>query len=309
MLYSAHMAAILVVEDDQAIAQMIKLILGKHGHDLRHVMNGEEALEALSGWLPDLLISDVMMPGLDGFALIKQLKAQPETADLPIIFVTALSQVEQISQGLNLGAVDYLPKPFRAMELEARVNAALRLKFLQDDLKRANHELTELTLVDSLTGLKNHRFVTEYLSQNLLHSARYGEPLSVLMVDIDYFKRVNDSYGHVPAGNEVLQELANVLRAQTRQSDVVCRFGGEEFLIICTNTPRSSVVTLAERIRVAVSIARFPHLAETENLTVSIGAATYEPKRDRDANAILSRVDSALYEAKNEGRNRVCVAP
>jgi two-component system cell cycle response regulator len=303
------MAAILVVEDDQAIAQMIKLILGKHGHDLRHVMNGEDALAALANWQPDLIISDVMMPGLDGFALIKQLKTQPETADIPTIFVTALSQVEQISQGLNLGAVDYLPKPFRAMELEARVNAALRLKFLQDDLRRANNELTELTLVDSLTGLKNHRFVSEYLAQNLLHSARYGEPFSVLMIDIDYFKRINDTYGHVPAGNDVLQELANVLRNQTRQSDVVCRFGGEEFLIICTNTPRSAVVTLAERIRAAVSINRFPHLAAEENLTVSIGAATYEPKRDRDANTLLNRVDSALYEAKNDGRDRVCVAP
>lgn len=303
------MAGILVVEDDQAIAQMIKLILGKHGHDLRHTMNGEDALATLTNWQPDLIISDVMMPGLDGFALIKQLKNQPETSDIPIIFVTALSQVEQISQGLNLGAVDYLPKPFRAMELEARVNAALRLKFLQDDLRRANTELTELTLVDSLTGLKNHRFVTEYLTQNLLHSSRYGEPLSVLMIDIDHFKHVNDTYGHVPAGNDVLQELAHVLRVQTRQSDVVCRFGGEEFLIICTNTPRSSVVTLAERIRAAVSVNRFPHLAEDEFLTVSVGAATYEPKRDRDANALLNRVDSALYEAKNEGRNRVCIAP
>jgi diguanylate cyclase (GGDEF)-like protein len=303
------MAAILVVEDDQAIAQMIKLILGKHGHDLRHVLGGEEALAALIDWQPDLIISDVMMPGLDGFALIKQLKTQPETADIPIIFVTALSQVEQVSQGLNLGAVDYLPKPFRAMELEARVNAALRLKFLQDDLRRANNELTELTLVDSLTGLKNHRFVTEYLTQNLLHSARYGESLSMLMIDIDHFKRVNDTYGHVPAGNDVLQDLARVLRLQTRQSDVVCRFGGEEFLIICPNTPRSSAVTLAERIRVAVSVNKFPHIAEDESLTVSIGAATYESKRDRDANALLSRVDSALYEAKNEGRNRVCIAP
>jgi two-component system, cell cycle response regulator len=303
------MAAILVVEDDQAIAQMIRLILGKHGHDLRHVPSGMEALEILKSWQPDLIISDVMMPGLDGFALIKYLKGLPNLADIPIIFVTALSQVEQISQGLNLGAVDYLSKPFRAMELEARVNAALRLKFLQDDLRRANTELTELTLVDSLTGLKNHRFVTEYLTQNLLHSARYGEALSVLMIDIDYFKRVNDTYGHIPAGNEVLQDLAVVLRNQTRLSDVVCRFGGEEFLIICPNTPRSSVLTLAERIRAAVNEHRFPHLAPEEFLTVSIGSATYEPKRDRDANSLLNRVDSALYEAKNEGRNRVCVAP
>ncbi|HEY4720368.1 MAG TPA: diguanylate cyclase [Anaerolineae bacterium] len=302
------MAAILVVEDDLAIAQMIKLILGKHGHDLRHVMNGEEALETLTTWRPDLIISDVMMPGLDGFALIKYLKGQPELADIPIIFVTALSQVEQISHGLNMGAVDYLPKPFRAMELEARVNNALRLKFLQDDLRRANTELTELTLVDSLTGLKNHRYVSEYLEQNLLHSQRYGEPLSLLMVDIDHFKKVNDTYGHVPAGNDVLQELAKVLRAQTRQSDVVCRFGGEEFLIICANTPRSAANTLGERIRHAVNKHAFPHLID-ETLTVSVGVATFEPKRDRDASALLSRVDSALYLAKNEGRNKVCVAP
>jgi len=267
------MAAILVVEDDLAIAQMVKLILGKHGHELRHVMNGEEALEMLLTWRPDLIISDVMMPGLDGFALIKRLKEYPDLADIPIIFVTALSQVEQVSQGLNMGAVDYLPKPFRAMELEARVNNALRLKFLQDNLRRANTELAELTLVDSLTGLKNHRYVNEYLEQNLLHSARYGEPLSVLMVDIDFFKRINDTYGHVPAGNEVLQDLAKVLRAQTRQSDVVCRFGGEEFLVICPTTPRSAASTLAERIRAAVSEHKFPHLV-SETLTVSVGVET-----------------------------------
>jgi len=142
------------------------------------------------------------MPGLDGFGLAERLQEEPSTRHIPIIFVTALSQIEHLSHGLNLGAVDYLTKPFRGLELEARVNTALRLKFLQDDLRQANTELTELTLVDSLTGLKNHRFVTEYLEQTLLQAARYNEAVSAMMIDLDFFKRVNDSYGH-PAGNEV----------------------------------------------------------------------------------------------------------
>ena len=302
------MASILVVEDDEAIAQMMKLILGKHGHLLRHVINGKEALELVPEWPPDLIISDVMMPGLDGFGLAERLQEEPSTRHIPIIFVTALSQIEHLSHGLNLGAVDYLTKPFRGLELEARVNTALRLKFLQDDLRQANTELTELTLVDSLTGLKNHRFVTEYLEQTLLQAARYNEAVSAMMIDLDFFKRVNDSYGH-PAGNEVLKELAGILRNKARQADSVCRFGGEEFLIICPSTPRVSANRLADRIRVAVAQYTFPVLPDSHSLTVSIGVATYDPKRDRDANAFISRVDSALYLAKNEGRNAVREAP
>jgi len=167
------MASILVVEDDQAIAQMIKLILGKHNHHLRHVTNGEEALQFVNESTPDLIISDVMMPGLNGFGLAEQLQKANETRSIPIIFVTALSQIEYVSHGLNLGAVDYLTKPFRAMELEARVNAALRLKFAQDDLRKANAQLNELALIDSLTNLHNFRYASEFLGQALSHAARY----------------------------------------------------------------------------------------------------------------------------------------
>lgn len=296
------MASILVVEDDQAIAQMIRLILTKQGHVLRHVASGEQAMGVLGQWLPDLIISDIMMPGMDGFAMAELLQKNAVTRNVPIIFVTAMSQLENLNHGLNLGAVDYITKPFRALELEARVRSALRLKFMQDDLRRANEELTELSLVDSLTELRNPRYVNEYLSQALPHAARYGEPVSALMIDIDYFKKVNDTFGHL-VGNDVLKELAIILRAQARQADAVCRYGGEEFLIVCPNTQLKAVHALAERIRAAVSDSQFPGVPH--HLTVSVGIATYDPKRDRDAGAFLSRVDSALYLAKNEGRNTV----
>lgn len=301
------MADILVVEDDQAIAQMIKLILTKHGHHVHQAGTGEEALTYLEASRPDLIISDVMMPGLDGFGLAQRLQEDNKTREIPIIFVTALTQVEQISHGLNLGAVDYLTKPFRALELEARVNTALRVKFLQDDLRRANAELTDLTLEDSLTGLKNHRYVNEYLDRALQQAARYEEALSLLMIDIDYFKRVNDTFGH-PVGNEVLQELAEVLLSQARLADSVCRFGGEEFLIVCPNTSLTAANTLAERIRAHVATRVFAALPDNM-ITVSIGVAMYDPKRDRDVNALLTRADSALYLAKNEGRNVVRLSP
>jgi len=296
------MASILVVEDDQAIAQMIRLILTKQGHVLRHVASGEQALQVLTQWLPDLIISDIMMPGMDGFAMAELLQKNAATRNVPIIFVTAMSQLENLNHGLNLGAVDYITKPFRALELEARVRSALRLKFMQDDLRRANDELTELSLVDSLTELRNPRYVTEYLSQALPHAARYGEAVSALMIDIDYFKKVNDTYGHL-VGNDVLKELAIILRAQARQADAVCRYGGEEFLIVCPNTQLKAAHALAERIRAAVSDFQFPGVPH--RLTVSVGIAAYDPKRDRDSSAFLSRVDSALYLAKNEGRNAV----
>lgn len=300
------MASILVVEDDQAIAQMIKLILSKQGHSLRHVVDGRQALSVILEWLPDLIISDVMMPGMDGFAMAEQLQKSELTKSIPIVFVTAMSQTENLSHGLNLGAVDYITKPFRALELEARVRSALRLKTAQDDLRRANAELTDLAMIDSLTELKNPRFVNEYLAQALPHSARYGEPLSILMIDLDHFKKVNDTHGHL-VGNDVLKELANILRTQARQADAVCRYGGEEFLVISPNTSLSAASLLGERLRSTVSCYNFPGVPWT--VTVSIGIATYEPKRDRDANALIARADSALYLAKNEGRNVVREAP
>ncbi len=300
------MASILVVEDDQAIAQMIKLILSKQGHSLRHVVDGRQALSVILERQPDLIISDVMMPGMDGFAMAEQLQKSDLTKSIPIVFVTAMSQTENLSHGLNLGAVDYITKPFRALELEARVRSALRLKNMQDDLRRANAELTDLAMVDSLTELKNPRFVNEYLAQVLPNSARYGEPLSLLMIDLDHFKKVNDTYGHL-VGNDVLKELAGILRLQARQADAVCRYGGEEFLLICPNTPIAAASSLAERLRVAVSCFDFPGVPWP--ITVSIGIATYEAKRDRDSNALIARADSALYLAKNEGRNTIREAP
>jgi diguanylate cyclase (GGDEF)-like protein len=148
--------------------------------------------------------------------------------------------------------------------------------------------------------------VNEYLAQALPHSARYGEPLSILMIDLDHFKKVNDTHGHL-VGNDVLKELANILRTQARQADAVCRYGGEEFLVISPNTSLSAASLLGERLRATVSCYNFPGVPWT--ITVSIGIATYEPKRDRDANALIARADSALYLAKNEGRNVVREAP
>jgi len=301
----ATMASILIVEDDQAIAQMIKLILGKHNHQLRHVSNGEEALQIINDPPPDLIISDVMMPGLNGFGLAEQLQKANETRSIPIIFVTALSQIEYVSHGLNLGAVDYLTKPFRALELEARVNAALRLKFAQDDLRKANVQLNELALIDSLTDLHNFRYASEFLGQALPHASRYHEPLSAMMIDLDYFKKVNDTYGHL-TGNEILKELAAILKAQARQADVVCRYGGEEFLIICPKNSKENSAAMAERIRNTVGAHKFPHIGWP--LTVSLGVGTYDPQRDTNVEAFIARVDAALYQAKNSGRNRVCEA-
>jgi diguanylate cyclase (GGDEF)-like protein len=299
------MGSILIVEDDQAIAQMLKLILTKQGHELRHATNGEEALKLITQVAPDLIISDVMMPGLNGFDLAKQLQQSETTKTVPIIFVTALSQIEYVRDGLELGAVDYLTKPFRAMELEARVNTALRLKFAQDDLRKANAELTELALVDSLTNLRNMRYANEFIGQTLPHATRYHEPLSAIMLDLDFFKKVNDTYGHL-VGNEVLQTLAKILKAQSRQSDVACRYGGEEFIIFCPNSSKEHSLALAERVRRTVAETKFPQV--DWSLTVSLGVATYDPQRDTGLESLIARADEALYRAKHSGRNCVCEA-
>lgn len=298
---------VLIVEDDPTIGHIIRALLEKRDIQVAVADGGEQGLLEAQTNPPDLIIMDVLMPDMDGFTAARRLQEDERTWHIPIIFVTALGHTDQIIKGLDLGAVDYITKPFRGAELVARINAALRLKSIQDGLRQANAELASLALVDSMTGLHNHRYIMEMLSQALHHAARYGEALTALMLDLDHFKQVNDTYGH-HQGDLVLRELAGVLRRSVRASDDVGRYGGEEFVVVCPSTDQSAGLQLAERIRQTVQAHPFSGPEGRLSITVSLGCATYDQARDASGEALLKRADAALYRAKRDGRNCVRVS-
>jgi len=265
----------------------------------------------------------VVMPGMDGMAVLEFIKSSLGPGFVPVIFLTAQGEVRDRVHGLNLGADDYIAKPFEADELLARVRAHIRIKRLQDALAdhnaalvSANHEkatllsaleaknvqLAEMANTDPLTGVANRGHIEECLATEVARACRFGSILSVGMVDIDHFKRINDGFGH-PFGDRVIREVARVLAETVRQVDKVGRYGGEEFLVVLPGTDLVGAGVLAERIRAAVAALTFE--PEGSRATLSVGVAQWNAEAD-SWEGLVSRADQALYQAKEEGRNRVC---
>jgi diguanylate cyclase (GGDEF)-like protein len=316
---------IVVVDDSLTVRMMLKSHLEGAGYRVDVFADGESACDALGSVrpLPDLVLLDVIMPGMDGMAVLSFIKDTLRTGFVPVIFLTAQGEVRDRVHGLNLGADDYIAKPFEADELLARVRAHIRIKRLQDtladqnavlvktnqekatllsQLEAKNVQLAEMANTDPLTGVSNRGHIEECLANEVARATRFGTTLSVGMVDIDHFKRVNDSFGH-PFGDRVIREVARVLSETVRQVDMVGRYGGEEFLVVMPGTGLEGAGVLAERIRAAV--AALTHEPEGHCATLSVGVAQWE----RDAanwEGLVSRADQALYQAKEEGRNRVC---
>ncbi len=299
------MAKILVAEDDRDAAVLMQLVLKKAGHQVRLVGSGRAVLDACAEESPDLLLLDVAMPELDGYEVARRLKERAETRDVPLVFVTGSSETRSKVAGLTVGANDYITKPFHRDELLARVAVALRIKQQTDDLKAANAQLAALSLLDSLTNLYNRRHLDQRLEEEVARANRYGGPLTCLMLDIDRFKSVNDRYGH-QEGDAVLRMVANVLRQATRISDVVGRYGGEEFTILAPETDLAAGAVLAERIRSSVAAQEVLLDGEKVRVTISIGLAQHV-RRDTGAD-LIAAADGALYAAKAAGRDRVVIA-
>ena len=305
---------ILVVDDLPDNVEILRARLASRGYEIATASNGEEALAAVKNDPPHLILCDVMMPGIDGYEVSRRIKhdfASGALPFIPIILVTALSQTEDIVQGLNVGADDYIAKPYNFQELEARVRAMLRIKRLQDELDQKNRELEvankrlrKLSITDGLTELFNHRHVHQLLHEEFERSSRSGEPAAVAMLDLDRFKQINDTYGH-PTGDVILYETARILRETAREIDMVGRYGGEEFITILPNTGEEEAAAFAERVRAAVEGHVYRDDANEIRMTLSCGVASFPASGVETPEALLKRADDALYVAKESGRNRV----
>ncbi|MGK2961612.1 MAG: diguanylate cyclase [Gemmatimonadaceae bacterium] len=302
---------ILVVDDHEDNVEVLRARLEARGYDVRGANSGQEALDIIREWTPDLVLLDVMMPDMDGLEVVKRLKADRNLPFIPVIMQTALDSTERMVAGLEAGADDYVTKPINFAELEARVRSLLRIKKLQQalserekELSMMNDRLLHISLTDGLTGVDNRRSLEQRLEEMFEHSLRLHEPIACVMCDIDHFKKVNDTYGHA-AGDEVLKQFAEILRNEAREIDRVGRYGGEEFLLLLPGTVLDSAVTFAERLRQRVDDHTFSFEGGTLKRTMSCGVASWPHPRIAGREEMLKAADDALYVAKETGRNRV----
>lgn len=296
---------ILVVDDNPDNLEIISTRLRFRGYDVALAERGEEAIEKVHEASPDLILLDIMMPDMDGYEVARRIRGQKNIPYIPIIVVTARDSTEDKVTGLDAGADDYLTKPINFPELEARVRSMLRIKRLQDQLEEKNRELEQLSISDGLTGLYNHRHLHELLNEEYDRSRRTGDPLSLVMFDLDRFKEVNDTHGH-QAGDRVLVELADILRESAREIDKLARYGGEEFMAILPESDSEAGMTFAERVREMVEQQKFEIDKEKPlRMTISAGVATYPGPETDSARQLVYQADQALYSAKNSGRNRI----
>lgn len=293
----------LLLVDDQPINIQTLYQIFHADHEVFMASNGAQALEFCQRTPPDLILLDVVMPEMDGLEVCRRLKADVATVDIPIIFVTAQSDPTDETRALETGGVDFITKPLTPAVVRARVKTHLTLK-AQNDLLRM------LVFIDGLTGVANRRRFDEALQAEWRHCRRNDLPLTLLLLDIDYFKRYNDHYGH-QAGDACLQSVAATIKERlSRAHDLVARYGGEEFVCLMPECDLAAGQAMAEELRKAVEAKGIPHAdSSTANMvTLSIGVATMKPNADCGPEFLVSAADAALYMAKSGGRNRVCLA-
>ena len=298
------MATILVIDDSKLMAHVAKSYLETRGHEVLLASDGKSGLDITLSRNPDLILLDLIMPGMDGYHVCEQIKTNKATADIPVIIVTSKADPADKVRGLEIGASDYIGKPFDEGELIARVNTHLRIRELYENLQEKNRQLQELANRDGLTGLYNHRFFQEVVHRDFQKAVRYHENISCIIFDIDHFKKFNDTYGH-QTGDMVLNTLGNLISEIMRDTDLSARYGGEEFALILYHTDNKDVNIFAERLRIAVEEKKFKKDNLALRVTISIGVASYPHDGISDANKLIECADKALYRAKESGRNRV----
>lgn len=313
---------ILVIDDNVTNLKVASEHLKAAGYEVLTARDGETGLKRARFARPDLILLDVQMPGIDGFETCRQMKIDTQVCNMPVIFTTVLTNVEDKLKGFEVGGVDYVSKPFQVEELLARVNTHLMIYILQRELQaeirerklaetalhKANLELQRLAVLDDLTQIPNRRRFNQYLEEQWSLSTR--SVITLLLCDVDYFKRYNDGYGH-QAGDVCLQMVAQgISRAVSRINDLVARYGGEEFVIILPDTDIAGALGVAHKIQAELGNLRLPHAYSevSQFITLSIGIATSSPDFKDEPSLVIAAADAALYEAKATGRNRAVVA-
>jgi two-component system chemotaxis response regulator CheY len=309
---------ILIAEDEPVSRRVLRAALEKMGHSVREAADGDEALRILENDGVRLVIADWMMPNVDGLELVRRIRAggqDPDSGESAerytyVILLTSRGQKQDIVDGLTAGADDYITKPFDRDELMVRIHAGERVIGLEDKLAARNRELARMALVDGLTGIPNRRDFDEKLRKLGEESRRGERPFSILMIDLDRFKGLNDTLGH-EAGDDALRTVAGIIGRNVRASDSAFRYGGEEFVCLLPDTDSAGAQLVAGRLRLRVEAAEIANPGDPPRLTltISLGLATYVPDRDNSPEAVLARADQALYRAKELGRNRVVAAP
>lgn len=292
-------AKVLIVDDVAENIQVLHNILSER-YVTYFATNGEKALEIARRQEPDIVLLDVRMPGLDGYTVCRKLQADPATQNTPVIFVTALGDVDDETLGFECGGVDYITKPVSEPIVLARVGTHIKLKQQADALRR-------LSSMDGLTGIANRRRFDEMLATNWRRGSRTGGPLSLVMMDVDYFKQYNDNYGH-QQGDDCLCAVARVLSERVKRvDDLVARHGGEEFVCLLPHTDQEGAKEIAESLVAGVRALQLPHVGSqvSEVVTLSAGVATITDFRTQPAEWLTHNADQALYAAKKNGRNQV----
>lgn len=314
---------ILIIDDVPDNLQLLFTMLIEQGYEVRRVLSAKQALKVIEIEPPDLILLDIKMPDLDGYELCKILKSQEKTKHIPIIFLSALNDTFDKVKAFEVGGVDYITKPFQLAEVVVRVENQLRLLKMQKEIEQKNNDLTLLNQKlealneyllkqsnqDGLTQIANRRYFDTRLEEEWKRLQREKKPLSLILVDIDYFKKYNDYYGHLE-GDECLKEIAKTLSNSVKRSmDLVARYGGEEFGIILPNTDKSGAIQIAEEIQTAISDLKIPHnpSCDRKYITVSLGITTIIPSNEYSIKNLISQADIALYQAKEKGRNQYCI--
>ncbi len=287
---------ILVVDDSRFIRTTIAHLLEAEGADVIQADDGMPALQSLQENSVDVILTDYHMPEMNGIAFVQELRGIPDHTSTPVLFLTAAEDRNLAARALNAGANDFIQKPFEGTELLARIRSFARMAQL-------TKQLQHMALTDELTGLLNRRHAMNKLAEQFAAAKRYGNPCTCIMLDIDHFKKFNDTHGH-DVGDIVLRQTAEILQANVRSTDSVCRLGGEEFLVLCPHVDMDGAMICAEKLRSSVEQGRFTHDGTPLTVTMSLGVAEFD-REMTDEDALLKAADEALYASKEAGRNRV----
>jgi two-component system, cell cycle response regulator len=295
---------ILVADDSPVYRKLVEQSLSQGHCTVLLAKNGRQAIDLFAEHRPALVITDWTMPDISGIELCRRIRRDFQQFYAYVILLTSNTDKEEVIEGLAAGADDYLTKPFHPGELLARVEVGRRIVELHRQIQAKNRLLEELALTDALTGLPNRRAIDEWASRQLSAAARHGFPIWVVMADLDFFKKINDSYGH-DAGDTVLKSFAEILKANTRQSNICGRLGGEEFLVVITHVEKENVTVAIDRIRKQFENQKFTVAGDTFGATASFGIAGFRGTASPGLRNLMTLADEALYSAKHKGRNRI----